>query len=151
VVVVEREPDDILLGLRVRLRRALGETVHRDQTPVLGLSQARQCGEEVFLMLVTGAPPIFGGGGMPQRIIVGSRSVPRLRKTGAGLVLLGASQLDQYLAHGRYTDGADAEADQALVRYLIRNPASPEPTRVPPPFPSRAFAFGTETFPASAN
>jgi hypothetical protein len=35
-------------------------------------------------MLVTGGPPNFGGGGMPQRINVISRSVPALRITGAG-------------------------------------------------------------------
>jgi hypothetical protein len=48
-----------------------------------GFSQPRQCGEDVFRMLVTGAPANFGGGGMPQRIIVSSRS-PALRTTGAG-------------------------------------------------------------------
>jgi hypothetical protein len=35
-------------------------------------------------MLVTGGPPNFGGGGIPQRIIVSSRSAPALRTTGAG-------------------------------------------------------------------
>jgi len=49
-----------------------------------GLSQARQCGEDEFLMLVTGYPPARGGGGVPQRIIVSSRSLPALRTTGAG-------------------------------------------------------------------
>src|SRR5580704_15293751 len=38
-----------------------------------GFSQPRQCGELVFRMLVTGAPPIFSGGGIPQRIIIISR------------------------------------------------------------------------------
>jgi hypothetical protein len=38
----------------------------------------------MFLMLVTGKPPARGGGGMPQRIIVSSRSVPALRTIGAG-------------------------------------------------------------------
>src|SRR3954451_21744447 len=33
-----------------------------------GFSQPRQCGDEVFLMFVTGAPPNFGGGGIPQRM-----------------------------------------------------------------------------------
>jgi hypothetical protein len=33
---------------------------------------------------VTGGPLVRGGGGMPQRIIVSSRSVPTLRTTGAG-------------------------------------------------------------------
>ena len=28
----------------------------------------RQCGDDVLRMLVTGGPPVLGGGGMPQRI-----------------------------------------------------------------------------------
>jgi len=32
-----------------------------------GFSQPRQCGDDVFRMLVTGGPPNFGGGGIPQR------------------------------------------------------------------------------------
>jgi hypothetical protein len=47
-------------------------------------NQPRQCGEVVLRMLVTGNPPARGGGGMPQRIIVSSRSAPALRTTGAG-------------------------------------------------------------------
>src|SRR6201987_3916928 len=31
-----------------------------------GLSQARQCGDDVFLMFVTGTPPARGGGGIPS-------------------------------------------------------------------------------------
>src|ERR1700741_4722645 len=34
-----------------------------------GLSHMRQCGEDVLRMLVTGGPPVLGGGGMPQRIV----------------------------------------------------------------------------------
>jgi hypothetical protein len=49
-----------------------------------GFDQPRQCGDDVLRMLVTGGPPNFGGGGIPQRIIVNSRSVPTLRTTGAG-------------------------------------------------------------------
>jgi hypothetical protein len=48
------------------------------------LSHARQCGDDVLRMLVTGYPPARGGGGMPQRIIVISSSPPELRTTGAG-------------------------------------------------------------------
>src|SRR5258705_13936685 len=48
------------------------------------LSHARQCGDDVLRMLVTGYPPARGGGGMPQRIIANSRFVPALRMTGAG-------------------------------------------------------------------
>jgi hypothetical protein len=49
-----------------------------------GFSHMRQCGEDVLRMLVTGGPPVRGGGGMPQRIITTSRSPPELRTTGAG-------------------------------------------------------------------
>jgi len=38
------------------------------------LSQARQCGDDVFLIFVTGYPPARGGGGVPQRNILSSRS-----------------------------------------------------------------------------
>src|SRR3954452_21135520 len=48
-----------------------------------GFSQPRQCGDEVLRMLVTGGPPVRGGGGMPQRIRIISRPVPALRMTGA--------------------------------------------------------------------
>src|ERR1700693_5673525 len=41
-----------------------------------GFSQPRQCGDEVLRMLVTGGPPVRGGGGMPHRIMVSSRSSP---------------------------------------------------------------------------
>jgi hypothetical protein len=44
-----------------------------------GFSQLRQCSEEVLRMLVTGGPLNFGGRGMPQRIMVSSRSAPALR------------------------------------------------------------------------
>src|SRR5689334_22108456 len=40
-----------------------------------GFSQPRQCGDDVFLMLVTGGPPVRGGGGMPQRIKIGRAHV----------------------------------------------------------------------------
>lgn len=49
-----------------------------------GFSQPRQCGEVVLRMFVTGYPPARGGGGMPQRIRIISRSPPALRTTGAG-------------------------------------------------------------------
>lgn len=35
-------------------------------------------------MLVTGGPPVRGGGGMPQRIMINSVPVSVLRTTGAG-------------------------------------------------------------------
>src|SRR6202045_3406834 len=60
--------------------KLLAGTRHR----LSGFSQPRQCGEAVLRILVTGGPPNFGGGGMPQRIIVSSRSAPALRTTGAG-------------------------------------------------------------------
>src|ERR1700746_959131 len=49
-----------------------------------GLSQPRQCGEDVLRMLVTGGPPVRGGGGMPQRIMASSLPVSVFRITGAG-------------------------------------------------------------------
>src|SRR6202035_3439259 len=49
-----------------------------------GFNQPRQCGDVVLRILVTGKLPARGGGGMPQRIIISSRSVPALRITGAG-------------------------------------------------------------------
>src|SRR5712671_3904631 len=49
-----------------------------------GLSQARQCGDDVLRMLVTGGPGVRGGGGIPQRIMISSRTAPALRTTGAG-------------------------------------------------------------------
>ena len=49
-----------------------------------GFSQARQCGEEVLRIFVTGKLPARGGGGMPQRIMVSSVPVSMLRTTGAG-------------------------------------------------------------------
>jgi hypothetical protein len=41
----------------------------------------------VLRILVTGGPPNFGGGGIPQRIMVNSRSAPALifpQKNGQG-------------------------------------------------------------------
>jgi hypothetical protein len=35
-------------------------------------------------MLVMGNPPARGGGGIPQRIMISSRSAPALQTTGAG-------------------------------------------------------------------
>src|SRR6476660_6010281 len=49
-----------------------------------GFSHPRQCGDDVLRMLVTGGPPVRGGGGMPQRISTISSSLPALRITGAG-------------------------------------------------------------------
>jgi hypothetical protein len=58
----------------------LNGTKHR----LSGVSQLRQCGEDMLRMLVTGGPPNFSGGGMPQRISTIARSSPTLRMTGAG-------------------------------------------------------------------
>src|SRR5258705_13835746 len=49
-----------------------------------GLSQPRQCGDDVLRMLVPGGPPNFGGGGIPHRIMLNSRPVSVVRTTGAG-------------------------------------------------------------------
>ena len=45
-----------------------------------GFSRPRQCGDDVLRMLVTGGPPVLGGGGMPQRIMVSSRCVAHDRR-----------------------------------------------------------------------
>ncbi len=60
--------------------KLLNGTKHR----LSGFSQPRQCGDDVFLMLVPGGPPVRGGGGMPHRIRVTSVPVSVLRTTGAG-------------------------------------------------------------------
>jgi hypothetical protein len=49
-----------------------------------GLSHMRQCGQDVLRVLVTGSPPVRGGGGMPQRIVTISVPASVLRMTGAG-------------------------------------------------------------------
>jgi hypothetical protein len=85
-VVALCEPDDVLLlRLRVWLRRVLGEAVNSTRQRCSGFSQPRQCGEPVLRMLVTGGPPVRGGGGIPQRIMASSRPSPsgQLRMTGA--------------------------------------------------------------------
>ena len=84
-VFVKRKPDHVLfVRLRVWLwslfRKLLAGTKHR----LSGLSHPRQCGDDVFRMFVTGAPPYWGGPGIPQRAIASSRppSAP-LRTIGA--------------------------------------------------------------------
>src|SRR3979411_383240 len=49
-----------------------------------GFSQARQCGDVVLRIFVTGKPSARGGGGMPQRIMISSRSPSIVRTIGAG-------------------------------------------------------------------
>src|SRR5436309_4183000 len=51
-----------------------------------GFSQPRQCGEDVLRMLVTGGPPVRGGGGMPQRIRTSSRSAPGVAHDWRGII-----------------------------------------------------------------
>src|SRR5712691_1723104 len=60
--------------------KLLAGTRHR----LSGLSQPRQCGDDVLRMLVTGGPPLRGGGGIPQRIIASSLPSAVFRMTGAG-------------------------------------------------------------------
>src|SRR5262245_1228713 len=60
--------------------KLLAGTKHR----LSGLSHMRQCGDDVLRMLVTGGPPVRGGGGMPHRIVTISLPVSVLRITGAG-------------------------------------------------------------------
>jgi len=68
------------LGSAAYSAKLLAGTKHR----LSGFSHPRQCGDDVFLMFVTGGPPVRGGGGIPQRIMASSRSAPALRTTGAG-------------------------------------------------------------------
>src|SRR5258705_5630061 len=68
------------LGAGAYSEKLLNGTRHR----LSGFSQPRQWGDAVLRMLVTGGPPNFGGGGIPQRIIVSSRSPPEFRTTRAG-------------------------------------------------------------------
>src|SRR5580692_11022489 len=49
-----------------------------------GFSHARQCGDAVLRMFVTGGPRVLGGGGMPQRMVTSSVPLSVLRITGAG-------------------------------------------------------------------
>ena len=84
-VIIQREPDDILFlvsgfGSGAYSAKLLAGTKQRFS----GLSHLRQCGDDVLRMLVTGGPPVRGGGGMPQRIIVISVPASVLRITGAG-------------------------------------------------------------------
>jgi hypothetical protein len=60
--------------------KLLAGTKHR----LSGLSHIRQWDEDVLRILVTGGPPVRGGGGMPQRIMASSLPVSVLRITGAG-------------------------------------------------------------------
>jgi hypothetical protein len=46
-----------------------------------------QSGDDVLRMLVTGGPPVRGGGGMPRRIVASSVPWSVLRITGAGVSL----------------------------------------------------------------
>ena len=73
----------------VYVRHIAIRKIHVSSTPqscirLSGLSQARQCGDEVLRMLVTGGPPNLGGGGIPQRIVVSSVPLSVFRTTGAG-------------------------------------------------------------------
>jgi hypothetical protein len=83
-VVIRGKLHDILLARRgIGLRRIFGEAIGGTRQRLAGFSQPLQCGDVVLRILVTGGPPVRGGGGMPQRIITISRSAPALRTTGA--------------------------------------------------------------------
>jgi hypothetical protein len=64
-IIIDRKPDDILLGLGSGAYSAklLAGTKHR----LSGFNQPRQSGDVVLRILVTGGPPVRGGGGMPHR------------------------------------------------------------------------------------
>ena len=77
------------LGMGFTLRAALAAPCRPDEVNgttqrCSGRSQARQCGDFKFLMLVIGAPPNCGDPGIPQRSIASSRTPSvALRTTGA--------------------------------------------------------------------
>ena len=82
-VVVQREPDDVLaLRFRVRLSAYSAKLLNGTRHRFSGFSQPRQCGDDVLRMLVTGGPPVRGGGGISQRIIASSVPLSVLRITG---------------------------------------------------------------------
>jgi hypothetical protein len=66
--IVESEPDDVrFLSLGVRLGSVFGKAVLAGtRQRFSGLSQPRQCGDDVLRMLVTGGPPVLGGAGCPS-------------------------------------------------------------------------------------
>jgi hypothetical protein len=63
---------------------ARGRRQAAGHTGFSGFSQPRQCGDEVLRILVTGGPPVRGGGGIPQRIVVSSLPSAVFRTTGTG-------------------------------------------------------------------
>jgi hypothetical protein len=87
-IIVQGEPDDVLLGLGIRFWGVFRKTVGRTRHRLPGFSQQRQCDDDVLRILVTGGPPLRGGVGIPQRIVVSSRSASTLRTTGAGMWLI---------------------------------------------------------------
>jgi hypothetical protein len=71
-VHVEREPHHVLprFGSGAYSAKLFAGTRHRFS----GLGQPRLCGDAMLRILVTGAPPNFGGGRIPQRIMISSRT-----------------------------------------------------------------------------
>jgi hypothetical protein len=60
-----------------------------------GFSQPRQCGDDVLRIFVTGAPPSFGGGGIPHRIMVSQIAL------GAGIEYDGRGVVGKHAGRGR--------------------------------------------------
>jgi hypothetical protein len=84
-LVVQGKPDDVLfLRLWIGLGSVFRKIVEWARHRFSGFIQARQFGDDVLRMFVTGGPPILDGGGIPRRIMVKSRSASVLRTTGAG-------------------------------------------------------------------
>ena len=83
-VFVERKPDDVLLGLRVRVWRIFRKTIGRDQAAAFRLQPAAPMRRGGVADIGDGKPARTRWGGIPQRIIVSSRQPPALRTTGAG-------------------------------------------------------------------
>jgi hypothetical protein len=68
----------IRFGHRGRLGTYSAKLLNGTRQRFSGFSQLRQCGDDVLRMLVTGGPPVRGGGGMPQRALVVERILPNI-------------------------------------------------------------------------
>jgi hypothetical protein len=81
-IFVERKPDHVPFAGAALGSGAYSEKLNAGTKQRLsGISQQRQCDEAVLRPLVTNGPPNFGG--IPQRIIISSRSPSALRNTQA--------------------------------------------------------------------
>jgi hypothetical protein len=81
------QTDIFLAALRIPVWRKFREAIRWNQEPSSGSPASTTLASEVRLCcgyLTRGSRAARGGGGMPQRIMVNSRSAPASRTTGAG-------------------------------------------------------------------